>query len=394
MKAALCMWVVCTATLAAGAQVAGSKSDRPMSERPLSAADATAMFQQVKHSLVDSIRTAEKHCDGRAVAAECRTMTPTGTAGEAGRDTSVVCVVTVLAKDNTLTEVQINSQTGQVMSQRRVEAVGQRTVVKSGTESAMHAADVTTTPGSPRDEFAPPRRWQKATDLTGKRITNRANENLGTLDNIVIDARSGRILYGVGSFGGFLGLGEKLFAIPWPSLQLTSDAKEFMFEVDRERLKAAQGFDKQNWPDFADERWATTTYQHYGHKPYWSSSSSDAWNQRVTVWQKSSDLCGKDARSPSGEDLGEIDDLAIDPDAGRVIYGILKHRGKLFAVPWNALTLSSDAKHFTVGVEKAALTDNVGFSSDRWPNLIDSRFVEETHATFQVQPCWQVRRDR
>lgn len=244
------------------------------------------------------------------------------------------------------------------------------------------------------NDFAMARRWQKASDLIGKDVQNAQNEDLGNIRDIVVDANSGRVLYAVLEFGGFLGMGDKLFAIPMRSLTLTSDADHFVLNVDKDRLKNAQGFDKNNWPNFADEQWATTTHKFYDQQPYWrdtgatGNASRDRWYQRTTVWQKASDLMGKDVRNPSNEDLGEIDDLAIDPDSGRVLYGILQHRGRNFAIPWGALSLTQNAERFTLNVDKDRLTDAVSFTGDRWPNLTDERWATDIHTHYNVQPYW------
>lgn len=76
----------------------------------------------------------------------------------------------------------------------------------------------------------------------------------------MIDLESGRVAYAVLSFGGFLGMGDKLFAIPWSSLA----------NVDKELLKAAPGFDKDHWPNMADHTWGAKVYTYYGAKPYWN----------------------------------------------------------------------------------------------------------------------------
>lgn len=254
-------------------------------------------------------------------------------------------------------------------------------------------------------DFAMAKRWQKATDLMGKKVTNSANEDLGRIEDIVVDASSGRILYGVLSFGGFLGLGDKLFAVPWPSLQLSGDAKAFVLNVDKDRLKTAQGFDKTQWPNFADETWSTTTYKYYNQSPYWLSANDpptrvpDAsdrlaaeqrqrWYQKPVSWQKSSDLCGKEARTMATDDVGKITDLAIDPDCGRIMYGILSYRGKMFAIPWTAVGLNADAKHFVLNVDKEKLNERVAFTKDNWPNLCDPAWAAQTHTYYSVQPYW------
>jgi sporulation protein YlmC with PRC-barrel domain len=247
-------------------------------------------------------------------------------------------------------------------------------------------------------DFGMAHRSQKATDLMGKKVINSSKENLGKLEDIVVDASSGRILYGVLSFGGFLGVGDKLFAIPWGSLELPADAKEFVLNVSKDRLKNAEGFDKSNWPNFADEAWAQKTYKYYDQTPYWQTGDAgkkpsgntyrDRWHQRVTMWQKCSDLCGKDIHNMQNEDVGKITDCLVDPDAGRILYGVLAHSGKRFAIPWNALTLTSDAKRFQVDVTKEQLKNAPVLAGDSWPNVADERWALEVHKFYRVDPYW------
>jgi len=106
-------------------------------------------------------------------------------------------------------------------------------------------------------------------DITGDRVRNAAGENLGKIEELVIDVNTGRVAYAVLSFGGILNLGNKLFAIPWEALQVDIRNKEFVLNVDKTRLENASGFDKDNWPNMADPTFGTTIYRHFGYKPYW-----------------------------------------------------------------------------------------------------------------------------
>lgn len=250
-------------------------------------------------------------------------------------------------------------------------------------------------------EFARPRSWQKGTDLSGTRVMNHAGEDLGKLEDLVIDADSGRVMYGVLSFGGFLGIGEKLYAIPWSCMHLSNDRKSIVLNVDKEDLENATGFDKGNWPNFADEQFATAIYKHYNQTPYWWSQRHDGgrratpyrdrWNQRTTAWQKASDLSAKDVRNAQNQNLGKTSDLAIDSENGRVLYGIVSYKGKLFAVPWNALNLTQDARHFELDVDEARLNNSVSFGKDNWPSMTNERWGNETHAYYNVEPYWNDR---
>lgn len=108
-----------------------------------------------------------------------------------------------------------------------------------------------------------------AATLMGNKVRNAAGENLGKIEEIMIDVNAGRIAYAVLSFGGFLGIGDKLFAVPWESLALDSSAQEFILDVDKSVLENAPGFDKDNWPDMADTTWGAQIHGHYGQTPYW-----------------------------------------------------------------------------------------------------------------------------
>jgi sporulation protein YlmC with PRC-barrel domain len=106
-------------------------------------------------------------------------------------------------------------------------------------------------------------------DIFSDRVRNAAGDNLGKIEELAIDVNTGRVAYAVLSFGGILKMGNKLFAIPWEALNLDTQNKEFVLNVDKTRLENATGFDKDNWPDMADPRFGTTIYKHYGYKPYW-----------------------------------------------------------------------------------------------------------------------------
>jgi sporulation protein YlmC with PRC-barrel domain len=114
------------------------------------------------------------------------------------------------------------------------------------------------------------RRIMSAGTLAGDRVRNSAGEDLGKIEEIMLDVPTGRVAYAVLSFGGFLGMGNKLFAIPWEALTLNERDHEFILNVDKQRLDNAPGFDKDNWPDMADPAFGQKVYDYYGYKPYWN----------------------------------------------------------------------------------------------------------------------------
>ena len=109
-----------------------------------------------------------------------------------------------------------------------------------------------------------------ADTLQGDSVRNDAGEELGEITDIMIDVPTGRVAYAVMSVGGFLGIGDKLFAIPWSAMQLDPENKCFRMNIAKERFEQAPGFDKDHWPTMADQRWAEDVHAFYEARPYWS----------------------------------------------------------------------------------------------------------------------------
>ena len=105
--------------------------------------------------------------------------------------------------------------------------------------------------------------------LMGNDVYNKDGEDLGDIKELMIDMASGKIAYAVLSFGGLLGMGDKLFAVPWAALALDTANKRFTLNVLKGALKDAPGFDKDRWPSMSDRTWASGVHKFYG-TPYGS----------------------------------------------------------------------------------------------------------------------------
>lgn len=138
----------------------------------------------------------------------------------------------------------------------------------AGSSSGTEGARITGTRHL-HDHSGPGPEIMSASSFEGETVVNPQGETLGEIEEIMLDVRSGRIAYAVMSVGGFLGMGEKYFAVPWHALTLNTDQKAFVLDVDKERLKNAPGFDKDHWPTMADQRWAGDVHSYYGTRPYW-----------------------------------------------------------------------------------------------------------------------------
>ena len=204
-----------------------------------------------------------------------------------------------------------------------------------------------------------------ASDLNGTKVVSQTNEKLGKIEDVVVHP-DGEVAYAVLSFGGTLGLGDKLFAIPWSAVQFkgfemaskdAKDAKEskdtersIVLSIDKERLKNAPGFDKNNWPVMASPEWAKDVDAYYS-----TMGKSDtvkpveAGAQKKGVIWRCSELKGFNVNTPTDEKLGDIKEVAIDTN-GRVSYVVISVGGFLgmgdrhVAVPWDALKIAREGE--------------------------------------------------
>lgn len=135
---------------------------------------------------------------------------------------------------------------------------------QSGQEARIVGKGAATADGPGPDVMA-------AATLDGNRVVSSDGEDLGKVKDIMLDVRSGRVAYAVLSSGGFLGIGDKLLAIPWHALTLDTEQKCFVLNMTAASVQNAPGFDKDHWPSMADQTWATSVHQYYGSEPYWGN---------------------------------------------------------------------------------------------------------------------------
>lgn len=101
-----------------------------------------------------------------------------------------------------------------------------------------------------------------ATSIIGDKVRNKEDEHLGKIKDIMLNVNTGAIEYYIIEFGGFLGVGEKFFAIPFSLLTVDPVKQVFIFDQKRELLEKAPGFDKDHWPE--------TNIHYYDADQHWS----------------------------------------------------------------------------------------------------------------------------
>lgn len=119
------------------------------------------------------------------------------------------------------------------------------------------------------NQSGPGPRLMTAQTLEANKVMNRSGDQLGEIEDIMLDVTRGRIAYAVMAAGGILGVGRKLFAVPWSALTLDTDRHCFVMDASVQRFKDAPGFDKDHWPEQADEQWHRDIHSYYNAPTYW-----------------------------------------------------------------------------------------------------------------------------
>jgi sporulation protein YlmC with PRC-barrel domain len=278
-------------------------------------------------------------------------------------------------------------------------------------QTVRRPAPTPTTPGHSKLDSPVVRAMQ----LKGVKVKNNAGEEVGKIYDLVIDTKTGEAAYVALSVGGFLGVGDKLFAIPYDAFTFVASenapakngrAKErsankptvtenkklsdvvATLDVSKDTLKNAKGFDQNAWPNMADEAWRsendkayTSLHRRYGNKTV-----------QVGNLARASELSGLNVHNGNNQTVGEIDDLIIDDADGHVRYvalsvgGFLGVGNKLFAIPLQSFDIRKDSNDKVTAqlpVTKESFKNINGFDKDHWPNIADKTWREHNDASYQ-----------
>ncbi len=225
------------------------------------------------------------------------------------------------------------------------------------------------------------------------KVINREGEDLGEFEDLMIDLAEGKIAYAALSFGGFLGLGDKFFAIPWKALSLRVHEHAFMLDIPKEVLENAVGFDKDNWPATSRES-LSSIYNYYGYQPYWQTEAARTSYADNTGFMRANKIRGEKVYNRENEHIGKIEDIMIDLADGRIAYAVILHGGLLgigskhIPIPWQAFSLAERGDAFVVDIPKEALDKAEGLDKDKWP--VTREELSRTFSYYGYQPYWQM----
>lgn len=112
-------------------------------------------------------------------------------------------------------------------------------------------------------------RVHSVSTLMGDEVRGPNDEELGRVEDLMLDVERGCVSYAVVSLSGAYGSSDRLLAVPWAVMQVDAERHVFRLDADPGDLEDAPGFSRTGWPQFADVEWMESVYDFYAVDPYW-----------------------------------------------------------------------------------------------------------------------------
>jgi len=270
----------------------------------------------------------------------------------------------------------------------------------------------------------------KASDLIGMTVNNYQNEKLAKVEDLAIDVESGRIVQVILSAGGFLGIGEALTAVPPGALHHDTANKVLHLDSNKEKLKNAPRFDMAKWSEYSTTNRLSEVYRYHGDEsglhflegrestlagqsniersPRAEANKTPAGNweknrqamkrhttipaSRLGQLQQVSKLMGSPVQNLQNEKIGEVENVLVDIQSGRLIAVIVSSGGflgmgdELSAVPPTALRRGSNPETFQLDSSKEMLSKAPHFKANEWPDFSQPSYADSVYRAYQVEP--------
>lgn len=272
------------------------------------------------------------------------------------------------------------------------------TTVSAQAQSAPTKKETTVTREVNRNGKTVSTTVQKSTEVVGRPITAQG-QNVGTVEDLVIDVNTGRVVYGIGSMSGKPGASERLYPIPWPAGQYSVTSRTYELPIETSRLDTVPTFTRTEWPNFADEQFATQTFKYYDQTPYWKKTvvrtadstrpvtTTTRWTQPPTTVHRITELRGRTIRTPDGVTIGPINEFVLDPSNGRILYAVTTRDGASVPIPWSALRPVND-KEFQLSITADRWKAAPVIETERWTTMAEPQWTQQVYRYYEVKPHW------
>lgn len=227
-------------------------------------------------------------------------------------------------------------------------------------------------------------------------VKNRSDQDLGEINDLAIDPSTGYVSYAVLESGGVLGMGEKKFAIPLSAMDVVTTDR-VRLDKSKSYFENHKGFNQDQWPTRPDSEFASASRSRndgtdHGSRMSGTDGTNSAAGQRITQIRKASEFVGMNVYDNSGNDIGEISDLYVDPDNDRVSFAVLSHGGvmgmgdELYAIPWDSMHINKD--NVSINVPKSRIENGPKQKKNDKAGFEDPDWVVTVYRYYDVSPYW------
>jgi sporulation protein YlmC with PRC-barrel domain len=152
-------------------------------------------------------------------------------------------------------------------------------------------------------------RDMRASKLVGANVKSPKGEDLGSVQDLIVNADDGKVNYAIIAFGGTLGFGEKLFAYPMDRIQPATTGSDLVLKASKQEMEKAPGFDRSTWPTWGSGGYRGEVEKHFG-------KTAKAGGNLVRM----SEIVDKKVADRAGNDVGKIEDVVVSVTDGKVRY--------------------------------------------------------------------------
>jgi sporulation protein YlmC with PRC-barrel domain len=235
-----------------------------------------------------------------------------------------------------------------------------------------------------------------AGNVLGLEVTNDSQKDLGTIDDLLIDPRSGEIRYAVLEAGGFLGMGEDHRIVPWSLIQIVPDEKELgkghaRTQLTEDQVKAAPKCKSDECPDSGLDARIDAAF---GKNDGWAYAGKGE-----AAFVRSSKLEGVVVKDAANKEIGRVDELVLAPMNSCVAYVVIDTNEtagrKTVALPWSRLEFASDREKKVTGtttVELARFASAPEYDTKDWKRMSGTAWMNEISSYYTCDPFWKTTR--
>jgi sporulation protein YlmC with PRC-barrel domain len=226
---------------------------------------------------------------------------------------------------------------------------------------------------------------ERAANLFGRQLESSDNQQIGKVNNVVLDLESEHILYVV------VNANKGKVAVP-PQIFGETTGNTILLNAGKQKIESAPQFtsDIDKPEQLTQASFVAKVYEHFGQNAWWKGSTPADQGTFHNV-HKLNDVIGMKVENVNNQTMGKVNNVVVDMPTGRVMYVVLAPDSSLslgnnlYALPSDALTLSPDKKHLVSNIDQQKLASAPHFEKNSWPNLTDATFASQVYQFYGKQ---------